>query len=63
MRCTWINCQDTGLHPQRDRDGSAWSTLCEAHKLALDQVMAEGNVKNILSSWVKASGGTQAMMR
>lgn len=63
MRCTWVDCQDTGLHAQLDRDGRAWSTLCEAHKLALDQVMVEGNVKKIISSWIKASGGSRAMMR
>lgn len=63
MRCTWKDCQSVGEHAQLDRDRVPWATLCMSHKLELDQVMAEGNVKNILSSWVKASGGPHAMMR
>lgn len=68
--CTWANCNQLALHPQIARDGEQWADLCDEHNKeidkSIDDAISGGDVKAILSGWIKAQGGskkaTQRMM-
>lgn len=60
MICTWEGCTDRGYHLRLDRQGlRCWATLCEAHNNMFQAAVDEGNVKKILSYYVKAVGGSK----
>lgn len=63
MKCTWKDCEEPGTHRQTAADGEVWANLCDAHNKELDwavlQSGEQGNVKALLSAWVKAQGGSK----
>lgn len=59
-QCTWIDCQASGFYEQKAKDGRVWATLCETHDKLVHAAYESGDVKRILSNWVKAQGGAKA---
>jgi len=57
--CTWRDCKEVAEFPQLDRDGKEWSNLCSKHHNEQAEAIKVGNVKKMLSCWVKARGGAK----
>lgn len=60
-QCTWVECKKEAKHEQKGRGGKVWAYLCEEHNNELEAALAAEDVKKLLSSWVKASGGAKKM--
>ena len=63
-RCTWRDCSNEAAHPQIAKDGEQWANLCDEHNSKIDEsidtAIANGDVRSLLSGWVKAQGGAEA---
>ena len=59
--CTWLDCGGIAEFPQVGENGVNWANLCGIHNKKLSDSLASGNVKIILGTWVRASGGAKKM--
>lgn len=59
--CTWKGCTNPAAIPQLSEHGETWAKLCVDHDTELDQAIKSGSPKAVLSSWIKAHGGAEAM--
>ncbi len=62
MKCTWVDCRLDAAHPQVAEDGEQWANLCEDHNKELEESLdlaVSGNIKKMISSWIKAQGGSK----
>lgn len=59
-KCTWEGCGGFGEFIRKGRDGSQWAILCRFHEDKMNDIIASGDVKKLLGSWVKAQGGAKA---
>lgn len=58
-KCTWEGCDAFGGFLRKGKDGRQWANLCKQHDEETDAAITAGNVKKILSNWVKAQGGSK----
>lgn len=62
-QCTWAGCEQPAQHQQIATDGQQWADLCDEHNGQIDKdidtAFADGDVKRLLSGWVKAQGGSK----
>jgi hypothetical protein len=63
MKCTWKDCNNEAKHSQISKDNREWANLCYEHNTKFLKDIKEGNVKAILSDWVKANGGSEALAK
>jgi hypothetical protein len=59
-RCTWIDCTNEATTPQISKDGSQWANLCPGHAKEIDDNLLDA--KGILRCWVRAQGGSKAIV-
>lgn len=62
-KCTWEGCGNEARAPQIAGDGSVWANLCDEHSKQLEDAIDALDVEKILSSWVKAQGGSAQAAR
>jgi hypothetical protein len=63
MKCTWVGCDNKASCLQESKDGEIWANLCEEHEAKQVKDIKEGNIKAMLSNWVKASGGSDKLAK
>ncbi len=39
-KCTWKDCNNIGVHSQKNKDGYRWALLCDAHHNEMEQSIA-----------------------
>lgn len=61
VTCTWVGCSATASVVVKDRNGKPWANLCKAHDDQMNKHITDGDVRGILSDWVKAGGGAEKL--
>ncbi len=59
-KCTWEGCSEFATTQQTAKDGQIWAKLCAKHDKEIDDAIKSGDPKPILSTWIKAQGGSKA---
>jgi hypothetical protein len=61
-RCSWKDCPGEGLISQLDKNGHEWACLCDECDSLLTDALESGDVKRIMSTYIRAQGGAEKMM-
>ena len=63
MKCTWVDCSADAKYPHLSKDGTPWANLCDDHHAQVEKDCdpVDCDIRKMLSSWVKASGGAKVM--
>lgn len=64
--CTWadkdVRCHMSARHPHVSTDGRIWANLCDAHHNLVElHCRPDSFIPQMLSTWVKASGGPKVL--
>jgi hypothetical protein len=61
MTCTWKDCTELAVHPQKTKYGEVWANLCTQHNSELEQALTGTSARAILRCWVLGGGGADKM--